>query len=123
MVRLITGAYMSYIDERGLILERLSVEPSLAEHGDPTFYNRDSPVNYLAEILNKNYDLDIEVAKAAVDISFGLPAAGGKYLVHHGMDRQQVEDITVTMIISSIQAVQYKYGHSRKKLTAKLKLP
>jgi hypothetical protein len=51
-----------------------------------------------------------------VDISFGLPVAGGHYLIREGTDRELVEDITVTMITGSIQAVLDKYGTSRKKL-------
>jgi len=116
MIRLITGAYMNYMDQRGLILERLSAEPSFADHGDPTEYNRRSAVNYLADILHNNYDLELGLAKAVVDISFGLPAAGGHYLIREETDRELVEDITVTMITGSIQAVLDKYGSSRKKL-------
>tara|TARA_B100000809_G_scaffold104066_1_gene102636 strand:+ start:4279 stop:4932 length:654 start_codon:yes stop_codon:yes gene_type:complete len=116
MIRLITGAYMNYMDQRGLILERLSAEPSFADHGDPTEYNRSSAVNYLADILHNNYDLELGLAKAVLDISFGLPAAGGHYLIREGTDRELVEDITVTMITGSIQAVLDKYGTSRKKL-------
>lgn len=117
LVRKITGAYMSYMTERGLILERLAAEPNVAAESDPTDYNRDTAVNYLAEILHTNYDLDIELARAVVDISFGLPAAGGHYLVRHNMDQQTVEDITSTMILGSIQAVRDKFDVSQKKLT------
>ena len=116
MIRLITGAYMNNMDQRGLILERLSAEPSFADQGDPTEYNRSSAVNYLADILHNNYDLELGLAEAVVDISFGLPAAGGHYLIREGTDRGLVEDITVTMITGSIQAVLDKYGTSRKKL-------
>ena len=112
----ITGAYMNYMQERGLILERLAAEPSVAVEGDPTEYNRDAAVNYLAEILHSNYGFEPEIAKAVVDISFGLPAAGGHYLIRHDLDRDTVEDITATMILGSIQAVREKVDLSKKTL-------
>ena len=117
LVRKITGAYMNYMQERGLILERLAAEPSVAIEGDPTEYNRESAVRYLAEILHRNYGFEPEIAKAVVDISFGLPAAGGHYLIRHDLDRDTVEELTATMILGSIQAVKDKFDLSEKALS------
>jgi len=46
------------------------------------------------------------VATAATEISFGLPAAAGEFLVRSGMDRQLIEDITVSMILGSIAGLR-----------------
>ncbi|MFN3237198.1 MAG: TetR/AcrR family transcriptional regulator [Pseudomonadales bacterium] len=113
LVQKITSTYMTYMTERGLILERLAAEPSVAGEADPTEYNRDSAVNYLADIIHRDYDLELPLAKAVVDISFGLPAAGGHYLVRHDLDQKTVEDITATMILGSIQAVRDKFAQRR----------
>lgn len=116
LVRRMTTTYLTYMEERGLILDRLAAEPSLAEQGDPTEYSRESAVNYLASLISENYDIDISVAIPAVDISFGMPAAAGHYLTRHDVSRQTIEDITVAMIIGSIEAVRNKYETSLKSL-------
>lgn len=116
LVRRMTTTYLTYMDERGLILDRLAAEPSLAEHGDPTEYSRESAVNYLASLISENYDIDLSVAIPAVDISFGMPAAAGHYLTRHDVSRQTIEDITVAMIIGSIEAIRSKYDTSLKPL-------
>ena len=54
LVRRITSVYLSYIDERGLVLDRLAAEPSVADHGDPTEYSREAAVDYLAKLISDN---------------------------------------------------------------------
>ena len=58
----------------------------------------------------------MSVALPAIDISFGMPSAAGHYLTRHDVSRQTIEDITVTMIIGSIEAVKNKYETSLKPL-------
>ena len=116
LVRRVTNVYLVYIRERGLIIERLIAEPSVAEHPDPTAYSRATAVDYLAEIVAENFELDLELARLLVDISFGLPAAAGNYLIHHETDIETVEDITVTMILGSLEAVEKKNRVSFKRL-------
>ena len=116
LVRRITTTYLTFIEERGLILERLTAEPSLAEHGDPTAFSREQSVKYLAKIVHYNFDIDMETALAAVDISFGMPAAAGHYLIRHDVSRQKIEDITTAMIIGSIEALSKSYAVKFKPL-------
>lgn len=119
LVRRITTTYLGYMEERGLILERLTAEPSLAEHSDPTEFSRDVAVRHLAKIVVDNFDVDMEVALPAVDISFGMPAAAGHYLVKNDVSRQTIEDITVAMIIGSIEALSDRYKTSFKLIKKK----
>ena len=120
LVRGITHAYIKYIDERGLIIDRLQAEPSVSAVHDPTEYGRDAAVDYLAEVIGKHLDLPPDVAQAAVDISFGLPASAGIYLLRdksrHTMSWKQVEDITVTMIIGAIMAIKDDYVRNQQAL-------
>lgn len=106
LVRAVTHVYLEYIEQRGLIIERLQSEPSVAAIHDPTEYGRAAAVDYLARIVMRQFDLNEDMARAATDISLGLPATAGAYLLHHGMDRQQLEDITVTMILGSFAAIK-----------------
>ncbi|MEM6582109.1 MAG: TetR/AcrR family transcriptional regulator [Pseudomonadota bacterium] len=116
LVRNITHAHLSYIDERGLIIERLQSEPSVTGIHDFTHYGRGVAVDYLANIVHQNFNIPLDVAKAATDVSFGLPNAAGQYLLRREMDRQALEDLTVTMIIGSVVAIRDEYQTRRQKL-------
>lgn len=116
LVRQTTNTYLSYIEERGQILDRLAAEPSLSEHGDPTEYSRNTAVEFVAEIVHHHFGIDINIARTAVDISFGMPAAAGHYLTRHNVSRQTVEDITVAMMVGSIEGLQRNYETALKPL-------
>lgn len=109
LVRAVTHVYLKYIDERGLIIERLQSEPTVSAIHDPTEYGREAAVDYLADIVMRHFDLPAEVARAATDISFGLPASAGAYLLRHGMSHQELEDLTVTMILGSMTALKTEH--------------
>jgi len=116
LVRRITRSYLAYIEDRGLLLERLMAEPSVATLGDPTSFHRSTAVNHIANIVADTFDIDIEVAIPVVDISFGMPSAAGNYLIHNHANRQTIEDITVAMIVGSVEAIKQKYDTSLKPL-------
>jgi AcrR family transcriptional regulator len=117
MVRAVTHTYLTYIEERGLIIHRLQGEPSVAQGtGNPTDFSRDAAVVYIAEIISDNFDLPMELAIPASAISFGLPVAAGDYLDSEDADRRTIEDLTVTMIIGSVEALQKNYMTSHKTL-------
>ena len=109
VVRRVTNVYLSYIKSHGLLIERLAAEPTVANSGDPTEYSRDSAVLYIAQILSDIFGIDKDIALPTVDISYGLPAAAGHYIVHHDTDLQRIENITVAMILGSLEAVQKMY--------------
>lgn len=110
LVRRVTRVYLKYIEDRGLLMQRLQSEPSVATGIEgPTYYSRDLAVNYLAEIIAENFSIPLDVARAATDISFGLPEAAGNYLHTNKAERQEVEDLTVTMIIGSVKELSANY--------------
>lgn len=116
LVRRVTNVYLTYIKERGLLIERLAAEPSVANTGDPTKYNRETTVNYLAEIIAAHFDVDMSIALPTMDISFGMPAAAGQYITHHDVDVQTIEDITVAMMLGALESIHDKYKASLKPL-------
>jgi TetR/AcrR family transcriptional regulator, fatty acid biosynthesis regulator len=109
LVRSVTHEYLKYYDERGLIIERLQNEPSVSGMHDPTDYGRDAAVDYLTDIVMTHFDLPHDIARAATDISFGLPASAGSYLRRHDLPLKTIEDLTVTMIIGTIMNVKNEY--------------
>lgn len=116
LVRSITHVYLSYMHERGLLIQRLQAEPSVSEANDPTEYSRDRAVDYLTEIVVQHFDLPPEAARAATDISFGLPASAGAYLLRSKIDLKTLEDLTVTMIIGAVVHLKEEYAVRRKPL-------
>ena len=117
LVRGVTHEYLRYIERRGLIIERLQAEPSVSTGQDPTYYDRQSSVNYLAAMVSEHFDMPIELAKAATEVSFGLPASAGEYLLRGEIDRDELEDLTVSMIIGSVLNARNDYMARRRKLT------
>lgn len=116
LIRNITHAYLTYIEERGLIIERLQSEPSVSGIHDPTDYGRRGAVDYLAPMVAKHFNMPMDLARAATDISFGLPSAAGHYLLRGEMPREEIEDLTVSMILGSITQFQADYLARQRKL-------
>lgn len=116
LVRNVTHEYLKYIDERGLIIERLQADPAISDVHDPTGYNRRGAVEYLADIVVNHFELPVDLARAITDISFGLPASAGEYLLRGEMSREEVEDLTVSMIIGTFVAARNDYQTRRQKL-------
>ena len=120
LVRYVTHAYLTYIEERGQIINRLQHEPSVAQGTDnPTDFKHDDAVLYLAEIVSENFDIPMELAIPASGISFGLPVAAGNYLDSKDTDLKTIEDLTVTMIIGCVEALQSNYTTAHKPLKNK----
>lgn len=116
LVRGVTHAYLTYIDERGLIIERLQSEPSVSESQDPTDFSRDAAVEYLAQLTEDLFDLPPKIARAATDISFGIPSAAGMYLLRRHLPLKEVEDLTVTMILGTFTAIKADYTIKKTRL-------
>jgi hypothetical protein len=110
LVRSITHAYLRYIDERGLIIERLQAEPSVSDHHDPTDFNRDEAVDYLTDIVLRFYKLPRPIARAAIYISFGLSGSAGSYLHRRNLDLNTLEELTVTMVMGSLSDLEARFG-------------
>lgn len=109
LVRSVTHAYLAHIHARGLLIERLQAEPSVSEMHDPTGFGRDAAVDYLTDIVIAHFGLPRDIARAATDISFGLPASAGSYIHRQPMDIQALEDLTVTMILGTFINLQSEY--------------
>lgn len=116
MVRRVTRVYLKYIEDRGMLMEMLASQPAVTQYGDPTTYARQPAVEYFTDTISKTFGIDPSIAAPAIDISFGLPAAAGKYLIHHDTDRQTIEDITVAMILGAVEALSKTHAISLKPL-------
>jgi len=116
LVRNITHEYLTYIHKRGQIIERLQSDPSISDMNGPTDYGRLAAVDYLAPIVSRHFDMPPDVARAATDISFGLPAAAGEYLLRENANRKEIEDLTVSMIVGTFIAARNDHLARKQKL-------
>jgi hypothetical protein len=119
LVRSVTHVYLKYIDERGMLIERLQAEPSVSAIHGPTEFGRDTAVSYLAEIVSEHFDLPPDIARAATDISFGLPAAAGAYLLQRKLSREALEDLTVTMILGTLNEIKREHTNRHQPIRRK----
>lgn len=109
MVRGVTKVYLRYIKKRGMLIERLQSDPAISQIKNPAAYDREVAVDYFAKIVHDNFDIPMETARAVTDISFGVPVSAGAYVLRHKVDMDELEDITVSMIIGTINGVRDDY--------------
>jgi len=109
MVRLVTHEYLKYIEKRGLIIERLAAEPSVSEGVDYNSYDRRTSVEYMGEIVARTFEMPLELAKIATRVSFGIPVSAGEFLLRGEVDRDELEDLTVSMILGSVLKARDDY--------------
>lgn len=117
LVRGVTSAYLRNIAQKGLLIERLQADPSISNSSDPTDFHRDGAVEYIAAIVHRNFGIPMEKARAVTDISFGVPSAAGAYLLRHDVDLEDLVDLTVSMIIGSVNGVRNDYMTRKMKLS------
>jgi TetR/AcrR family transcriptional regulator, fatty acid biosynthesis regulator len=120
LVRSVTHVYLCYMNDRGLLIDRLHAEPSVSDGHDPTEFSRDSAVDYMTDIVIGHFDLPRDIARAATDISFGLPASAGAYLHRNDLDLKTLEDLT--MIICTFMNLKTEYVVRRQPLRREAQL-
>jgi len=116
LVRNTTREYLSYIDKNGLIIEKLLSEPSVSNKENPTGFGRNTAVIYLAKKASKNFNLPLDVAISATEICFGLPISAGDFLLRSDMQRQELEDMTVAMILGTFATLKNNYSTRNENL-------
>ncbi|MEM8633642.1 MAG: helix-turn-helix domain-containing protein [Pseudomonadota bacterium] len=116
LVRGTTHVYLSFIAERGLFVEPLLADPSIAKLYHPARYNRKVAVKYFSDLVIKNFDMPPEIARAVTDISLGIPMAAGEFLLRSDMDLKELEDLTVSMMIGTYTMARFDYFTRKKKL-------
>jgi TetR/AcrR family transcriptional regulator, fatty acid biosynthesis regulator len=106
LVRATSRAMLEYVRERGIIIQQLMLEPDVAEVlRDIDAQHHKMYVDYLSKRLVKEFGIPRQIAVPAIDIGLGLSSAAGAYYDQHPEDIDFVEDLLVTMIMGSLQAV------------------
>lgn len=104
LVRLTTRTMLAYVDEFGIVIQQLMLEPDVADVLEEidTHYQR-LHSEYLSRRLTKEFGLDADVAEAVIEIALGLSSAAGAYLERTKSDLDFVEDVLVAMLMGSLK--------------------
>lgn len=116
LVRGVTRVYLDHVTAKGRLIERLQADPGITGSMDPRLFSREVAVEYFANIVHKNFDIPLPTARAVTDLSFGVPTSAGSYLLRHDIDREELEDMTVAMIIGTINGIRDDFMVRKRKL-------
>lgn len=110
LIRVTTRTYLDHISDKGVLIERLMNEPTIAEGmGDMERAARANTVEYLATRLSAGKSMSKKVARMMIELGLGLTGAGGTYLDRTGCDIDLLEDMLVSMIKANLEAVEANY--------------
>lgn len=122
LIRITTRAYLDHIAKKGVLIERLMSEPSIAEGmGEMERQGRARTVEYFAIKLKEGLSMPIELARMMTELGMGLTGAGGAYLDRTGCNIDLLEDMIVSMLMANFSAVEKDYPNWRKVETAGLR--
>jgi hypothetical protein len=122
LIRITTRAYLDHIAKKGVLIERLMSEPSIAEGmGEMERQGRARTVEYFAIKLKEGLSMPIELARMMTELGMGLTGAGGAYLDRTGCNIDLLEDMIVSMLMANFSAVEKDYTNWRKVETAGLR--
>jgi AcrR family transcriptional regulator len=111
LVRVTTRAYLNYVAERGVLIQRLMNEPAVASAiRSVDAEGRQLTVAFFGQEIAKLHRLDPLMAAMAADLLMGLTGAAGDYLSRTGADIQTVEDIVVDMIMAALERLSERHA-------------
>lgn len=116
LVRGTTHIYLNYVAERGLIIERLQSDTTIISLHDRVHHYRTIAVDYFSNIVIKNFDMPPDIARAATEISLGIPSSAGELLLRSNMDLKELEDLTVSMMLGTYTMARLDHFTRKKKL-------
>ncbi|MEP2989833.1 MAG: TetR/AcrR family transcriptional regulator [Parasphingorhabdus sp.] len=116
LVRGTTQVYLHYVAERGLIIERLQSDTSIISLHDRVHHYRKIAVDYFSDIVAKNFDMPLDLARATTEISLGIPSSAGEFLLRSNMDLKELEDLTVSMMLGTYTMARLDHFTRKKKL-------
>jgi TetR/AcrR family transcriptional regulator, fatty acid biosynthesis regulator len=112
-VRRTTRIALAHIEESGIFMQRLLSEPSVAlaveAHSAAT---RQAQIAYLSQRIHAEFGIPEHMGEKVVDICLGLTGAAGAHMRKTGAPIDEIEDLTVTMILGSLKAIAARHGAS-----------
>lgn len=104
LVRVTTRAYLTHVATRGVLIQRLLNEPTVAQAIRGTEgEERQLTVRYFARAMTREFAVDEKLAATATDLLMGLTGAAGDYLFRSEGDIAEIEDMVVAMIMAAVR--------------------
>ncbi len=105
LIRVTTRAYLLHVAERGPLIRRLVIEPSIAAHlQGAEEQGRNTTSAFFAKALSREYGLPPARAEMAVQMLMGLTGAAGDYLAAHDADLDDVLDNVAAMLLAALDS-------------------
>jgi len=106
MVRATSRKMLEYVQEFGIVIQQLMIEPEVADVLDEldTHFQKQYK-SYLTKRVREEYGIDENVALVGVEIGLGLSTAAGEFLTRTGADMDFIEDMLTAMVMGSFERV------------------
>jgi len=116
LVRVTTRAYLAYVAERGVIIQRLMNEPTVASAMRAAdAEGRQRTIDFFSSALSRDFGLDRRTAVVVTDLLMGLTGAAGDFLARQGADIDEVEDLVVDMIVAAVRQVTARAAGGKRR--------
>jgi TetR/AcrR family transcriptional regulator, fatty acid biosynthesis regulator len=107
LIRITTRGYLNHIAQKGVLIERLMSEPSIAQGmGEMERVNREEAVEFFVAKFMEGSTISMDTARMMTELGMGLTGAGGAYLDRTGCNIELLEDMIVSMIMANIASVE-----------------
>jgi AcrR family transcriptional regulator len=104
LVRQTTRAYFAYVEECGVLIQRLMSEPGLASvMRSADAEGRQRTVQLFIGAMTQEFDLSPELAATVTEVAMGLTGAAGELLSRGSKSAAAMEDLVVTLIVGGIR--------------------
>lgn len=106
MVRATSRNMLEYVQEFGIVIQQLMIEPEVADVLDEldTHFQMQYK-SYLTKRVREEYGIDENVALVGVEIGLGLSTAAGEFMTRTGADMDFIEDMLTAMVMGSFERV------------------
>lgn len=104
LVRQTTRAYFAYVEECGVLIQRLMSEPGLASvMRSADAEGRQRTVQLFIGAMTREFALSPDLAATVTEVAMGLTGAAGELLSRGVRSSAAMEDLVVTLIMGGIR--------------------
>jgi AcrR family transcriptional regulator len=113
LVRETTRAYLDYVQDCGVLIQRLMSEPGLASiMRSADAEGRQRTVHIFIGAMVKEYGISPELAATVTEVSMGLTGAAGDLLARGEKTANAMEELVVTLIMGGLRELVSSAGSS-----------
>ncbi|MBL9096283.1 MAG: TetR/AcrR family transcriptional regulator [Alphaproteobacteria bacterium] len=106
MVRRTSRAYLEHVKARGVLIQRLMHEPSVAASiSDIDSRDRTITTRFLAKQISKKYDIPSDIAAITTELLMGVTGAAGEILDRTGEDIERLENFVMTILFAALPKI------------------